>query len=164
MQKHQEILLKIVETWRPSEIPEYRGFRCANCQKYKNEAWYHWVYTQGYRLPIHMCDDTCEPEFQAGTIKIDESKRAKVNRDTFGQGYNYTEKAKKRFNEIIASWPHYKEPELKAYTCDACGKDLDIDPNDNLRKGYHVWYKMPDGKTLVELHFHKECGGKLGIK
>jgi hypothetical protein len=154
--EEQAILLKIVETWRPSEKPEYRGFRCANCQQYKNEAWYHWVNTDGYHLPIHMCADNCEPAFQAGTIQIDESKRAEVNRKTFGIGYAYAEEAKKRFEKIVASWPEYKEPELKAYTCDGCGQNLDIDPADNQRKGWHVWYKMADN-TLAELHFHKDC-------
>jgi len=39
--KEHQLLLEIVETWQPSEYPEYRGFRCANCQQYKNQAWYH---------------------------------------------------------------------------------------------------------------------------
>ncbi len=163
-EKEQEILLKIVETWRPSEQPEYRGFRCANCQEYKNEAWYHWVNTAGYRLPIHMCDDTCEPQFQAGTVQVNEEKRAQVNRETFG--YQYTEAAKKRFREIIASWPEYKEPELKAYVCDNCGKELDMETlpdGSRQRQGYHVWWKMDDGQTLAEMHFHRDCGHRLSI-
>ncbi len=159
-QAEQEILLKIVETWNPSMKPEYRGFRCANCQKYKNEAWYHWVHTGGYRLPIHMCTDTCEPQFQNGTINIDESKRKQVIREEFNP--TYSEKTEKRFDEIIASWPEYKKPELKAYTCDECEQDLDID-TDVQRKGWHVWYKMPDDFTLAELHFHKSCAKKIGL-
>lgn len=57
----QKLLLKIVETWRPNEIPEYRGFRCANCQQYVSRAWYHWLNSGDYRLPVHMCDERCEP-------------------------------------------------------------------------------------------------------
>ena len=166
-EKEQKILLKIVETWRPSESPEYRGFRCANCQEYKNEAWYHWVNTGdesgNYKLPIHMCNDTCEPQFQAGIIQVDQTKHATVDRETFGNNHEYTKEAKDRFREIIASWPEYKEPELKAYSCDDCGNELDIDPSDSQRKGYHIWWKMDDGKTLAELHFHKDCGHNLGI-
>lgn len=161
--KEQNILLQIVKTWRLSEKPEYRGFRCANCQQYKNEAWYHWVNTGGYKLPIHMCNDTCEPAFQNNTIQIDEAKIQKVDRETFGNSYIYTPGAVKRFKEIVSSWPEYKEPELKAYTCDQCNKELDIDPTDEVRKGYHVWWKMGDGKTLAELHFHKNCATLLGI-
>jgi len=161
-EKEQELLLKIVETWRPSEQPEYRGFRCANCQEYKNEAWYHWVNMGNYKLPIHMCNDTCEPAFQDGSIQVNEVKRATVDRETFGTSFQFSEKAQERFKEIVASWPEYKEPELKAYTCDDCEKDLDID-TDGTRKGYHVWWKMPDGKTLAELHFHKHCGDSLDL-
>lgn len=163
-EQEQQILLQIVETWRPSEWPEYRGFRCANCQEYKNQAWYHWVHAGGYRLPIHMCDDKCEPDFRSGHIQIDESKIAQVDRVTFGLGYQYSDEAKKRFGEIVTSWPKEKEPELKAYSCDECSNDLEIDQNDGMRKGYHVWWKMDDGKTLAELHFDRDCGHKLGIK
>ena len=165
-EKEQEVLLKIVETWRPSEKPEYRGFRCANCQEYKNEAWYHWVNAGGYRLPIHMCNDMCEPQFQAGTIRIDESKQARVDREQFGNGHQYTEQAEKRFREIVESWPEYKAPELKAYVCDDCGKELDMETlpdGSTQRQGYHAWWKMDDGQTLAELHFHKDCGRQLGM-
>ena len=103
--KEQQLLLEIVETWSPSQFPEYRGFRCANCQQYKNEAWYHWVNSGDYRLPIHICDDTCEPQFKKGTIKIDQSKREKVDRSSFGNEYKYSEKAVERF----------KLPELKPH-------------------------------------------------
>jgi len=159
----QDILLKIVETWRLSEKPEYRGFRCANCQQYKNEAWYHWVNTGGYKLPIHLCNDTCEPTFQNNSIQIDENKKQSVNRKSFGNTYKYTPEAINRFKEIVASWPEYKEPELKAFTCDICNLELEIDEKDGVRNGYHVWYKMEDGITLAELHFHKDCAAQLGI-
>lgn len=162
-QEEQKILLKIVGTWRPSEIPEYRGFRCANCQQYKNEAWYHWVNTGNYRLPIHLCNDICQPMLQSNTIQIDEKKKQVVNRNIFGNSYTYTVHAVKRFREIVAAWPEYQKPELKLFFCDNCGKDLEIDITDGVRKGYHVWWKMDDGKTLAELHFHKECALELGI-
>lgn len=165
-EEEQNVLVKIVETWRPSEYPEYRGFRCANCQQYKNEAWYHWVNAGNYRLPIHLCDDTCEPAFRTGNIHVDESKRATVDRATFGDAYKYSEETKQRFREIIKAWPEYKEPELKAYTCDYCEEELTMEKQPDgikQRQGYHVWWKMDDGKTLAELHFHKTCGNKLGI-
>lgn len=166
--REQELLLEIVETWKLNEFPTYRGFRCANCQQYKNEAWYHWINTGdkngNFRLPVHMCNDTCEPQFQSGSIVIKgESTSHKTNRATFGDSYFYPPTTEERFREIVASWPNYKPPELKAFTCDDCGKNLEIDPIDGERKGYHVWWKMPDGKTLVELHFHRGCGNKLGI-
>ena len=161
--EEQKVLLKIVETWNLSEKPEYRGFRCANCQQYKNKAWYHWLNTGDYKLPVHLCNETCEPAFQDGSIQIDKDKRQKVDRNLYGNSYKYTSKAIKRFEEIVSSWPKYKDPELKAFNCDECNKDLDTDMADGLRKGYHVWWKMNDGKTLVELHFHKKCASLLGI-
>ncbi len=160
--KEQELLLKIVETWRISQTPEYRGFRCANCQQYKNEAYYHWLNFGDYKLPVHMCADTCEPEFQAGNIQIDESKIQYVDRDDFIN--SYSPEAEKRFGEIVYAWEAYEAPKLKAFVCDECGKDLDMEAISDgtvQRKGYHVWWKMPDGKTLAELHFHKECMGLI---
>lgn len=163
----QKALLDIVSTWNPSEWPEYRGFRCANCQQYRNEAWYHWVNSGNFKLPIHLCDDLCEPNFQAKILKINENKRTKIDRNTFGNTYKYSEKALKRFREIVHSWPEYKKPELKAFTCDQCNQTLTMEQlpdGTQQRQGYHVWWKMDDGKTLAELHFHKDCGRELDIR
>lgn len=159
---NQDLLLQIVQTWRISETPEYRGFRCANCQEYKNKAWYHWINTDGYRLPIHLCDDTCEKAFRENRIKIDVTKKQMVDIERFGSSYTYSPTAIEKFERIITSWPEYKDPELKAFTCDECEKELDIDSNDGQKKGYHVWYKTIDN-TLAELHFHKSCAENFGI-
>lgn len=162
--REQELLLQIVQTWRPSEKPEYRGFRCANCQQYKNEAWYHWLSTGEYKLPVHICNDTCELNFISGRIQIDATKIQQVDRNNFGNSFLYKPETISEFEEIVSSWPDYKEPQLKIFSCDECQKDLDIDSLDGQRKGYHVWWKMPDRQTLAELHFHKECANKLGIE
>ncbi len=158
----QSLLLDIVLTWKISEIPEYRGFRCANCQQYKNEAWYHWVGTGEYKLPIHLCNDTCENAFREKTIHIDQKKKQVVDRASFGKIYTFSPVATSKFREIVSSWPEDKNPELKAFTCDLCEKDLEID-TDGVRKGYHVWWKMDDRRTLAELHFHRTCADSLGI-
>lgn len=163
-QQEQDLLLKIVETWRPNPIPEYRGFRCANCQQYKNQAWYHWLNTAGYRLPVHMCTDTCEPAFQNASITIAQDKRQTVDRPTFGQSYPYPSPAVQAFRNIVAAWPDAAPPQLKAFTCDLCHQDLDIDPQGSQRKGYHVWWLMDDGTTLAELHFHRHCAQQLEIE
>jgi hypothetical protein len=162
--REQDLLLQIANTWQPSEKPEYRGFRCANCQQYKNEAWYHWLDTNGYKLPIHLCNDTCELAFQNETIRIGSSKRKSIDRALFGNNYEYSKETQNQFAKIINSWPENAVPEFKAFSCDECRNDLDIDSIDGQRKGYHVWWKMPDGQTLAELHLHKKCGNKLGIK
>lgn len=155
--EEQSLLLSIVETWRISEKPEYRGFRCAHCQEYKNEAWYHWVNTGGYKLPIHLCDEKCEQAFQNNSLQIDPAKRQVVDRNSFGTGFIYSQENSIQFERIVSNWPEYSQPQLKAFSCDECEKALTIDPKDGLRKGYHVWWKMPDGYTLAELHFHQEC-------
>jgi len=48
-------LLKIVKTWKINEKPEYRGFRCANCQKYIFKAWHYWLNEGRYKTPVHFC-------------------------------------------------------------------------------------------------------------
>jgi uncharacterized protein YlaI len=159
----QQLLLAIVQTWRPSEQPEYRGFRCAYCQQYKNESWHHVLTTGQYLLPVHMCNDKCEAILQNNALTIDSTKIQSINRDTFGNNYVYTPKTSRRFNEIIASWSLIEKPILKAFCCDECGESLSIDPSDRIRKGYHVWYKMPDNITLAELHFHRHCAERIGI-
>ncbi|MCL4354752.1 hypothetical protein M1349_04805 [Patescibacteria group bacterium] len=163
-QQEQEKLLEIVQTWKLSEKPEYRGFRCANCQQYKNQAWYHWLNFKGYKLPVHMCNEDCEKAFSSGEIKIDPNKRQDVDINSFGNSYQFLPQTLGIFNDIVSSWPEYKEPQLKNFSCDLCNNNLDIDPIDQQVKGYHVWWKMPDGKILAELHFHKNCANKLGIK
>jgi len=52
----QKNLLRIVKTWKISDKPEYRGFRCASCQKYIHKAWHHQLRTGGYRTPVHFCN------------------------------------------------------------------------------------------------------------
>jgi len=163
IEEEQRLLLQIVQTWRLTEKPEYRGFRCASCQQYRNEAWCHWLNSGGYKLPVHMCNDTCEPAFQDSSIQIDLKKRLTVDRKAFGNLYIYSPDTIKRFGEIVKSWPVHKKSEFKAFTCDECNKVLDVDNEDGLRKGYHVWWKMDDGKTLAELHYHKQCAARLGI-
>jgi len=39
----QHALLRIVQTWNLNPKPEYRGFRCANCQRYIHRSWHHWL-------------------------------------------------------------------------------------------------------------------------
>ncbi len=64
----KDILLKIVQTWRLNKEPEYRGFRCANCQKYIHKAWHRWLKTGGFKTPVHFCND-CEKKIKLLQIK-----------------------------------------------------------------------------------------------
>ncbi len=52
----QKALLKIVRTWIIKLTPEYRGFRCADCQKYIHKAWHHFLNYGGFKTPVHFCN------------------------------------------------------------------------------------------------------------
>lgn len=153
----KDTLLSIIQTWDINPQPEYRGFRCASCQAYKNEAWYHIVDSGGFKLSVHLCEG-CEELFQNNILKIDESKKKTIDRTKF---QSFSPETELRFEQIVNSWSTKIKSELKAFTCDDCSKTLNID-SDGIRKGYHIWWKMPD-ETLAELHFHKECAAKFGI-
>lgn len=51
----QEKILGIVRKWKISPKPEYRGFRCARCQKHMRKAWHVWLNKGGFRLEVHFC-------------------------------------------------------------------------------------------------------------
>lgn len=148
----QNLLLEIVHSWNISPTPEYRSFRCAVCQEYKNEAWHHWLRSGGYLVPVHLCNDTCEPAFRSGSLLL-----ASVPPATPPTLTNpYSPKAMGTFDELIEEWNSLAAPVLRAFTCDLCEKELDVDSEDSKRKGYHVWYKTKSN-DYAELHFHRQC-------
>lgn len=77
---NQKILLKIVKTWNINPNPEYRGFRCANCQKYMHKAWHHQLNYGGFKTPVHFCN-RCERKFSSkrGIYKIFTCDRCNKN-------------------------------------------------------------------------------------
>jgi hypothetical protein len=48
-------LLIIVKSWNINPNPEYRGFRCASCQRKMHKAWHVWLNSDGYKLEVHFC-------------------------------------------------------------------------------------------------------------
>lgn len=36
--------------------PEYRGFRCADCQRYLHKAWHYYLNYNGFKTPVHFCN------------------------------------------------------------------------------------------------------------
>lgn len=48
-------MLNFVKGWKISPYPEYRGFRCAGCQKKIRKAWHIWLNSDGYKLEVHFC-------------------------------------------------------------------------------------------------------------
>jgi hypothetical protein len=169
----QDTLLAIVRGWHPSAIPEYRGFRCAACQQQINAAWYHWLQNDEYFLPVHLCDERCERLFRAGTLHpVSAGQGAGATspapaRPPLNNTNLYSETATRRFREIVTGWRAAQTaPVLRAFTCDACGGELLMEPGPDgspQRQGYHVWWEMEPEQTRVELHFHRDCGHALGI-
>jgi hypothetical protein len=146
----QELLLRIVKTWNLNEKPEYRGFRCANCQEYMNKAWYHWLTEGGYRAPVHFCE-SCESDYESSKMVIAKPEVA-VDMKRFGM--KFPEELERLFRELQSKWDTDADPVYKTFTCDKCDKDM--------QKAYHVWFNM-DNTLLVEEHFCKECGDELGL-
>ncbi|MCL4365916.1 hypothetical protein M1437_01685 [Patescibacteria group bacterium] len=69
--ENNKTLLTIVKTWNIKFQPEYRGFRCADCQKYMHKAWHHYLNYGGFKTPIHFCNK-CQKKFgfKGGTYQI----------------------------------------------------------------------------------------------
>ena len=149
MKAKTKTLLRIVETWKLSEKPEYRGFRCANCQRYMHKAYYYWLNDGGYLTPVHFCKK-CQKKFELSKIQITKP-RLSVNRKTFGLdfGKDFIERCK----NLIKKWNTKAKPTYKIFTCDNCGK--------NMYKAYHCWLNI--NGLLIEIHFCEKCGNKLGL-
>jgi len=144
-----DTLLRIVRTWRPGERPEYRGFRCANCQRSIRKAWHHWLDCCGYKTPVHFCA-ACEKKFRASKIEITKPE-TKVDRKTFGM--EFPPSVERKIREAAARWNTKAKPGYKTFTCDECGR--------RMRKAWHVWSN--DRGTLVEAHFCNEDGRRMGL-
>ena len=134
-----DILLKIVQTWQLKEEPEYRGFRCANCQKYMRKAWYHWLDKGGYKTPVHFCNN-CEKDFKLSKIKVLNSQ---IKFDGKNFGLEFPGKIKSRMINIANSWNARDNPIYKIFTSDECVKDI--------VKAYHVLANLK--WLLIETHF-----------
>lgn len=52
----KESLLKIVKRWNIRLTPQYRGFRCADCQRYLHKAWHHNLDYGGFKTSVHFCN------------------------------------------------------------------------------------------------------------
>jgi len=144
----QKTLLQIVKTWNINPGPEYRGFRCANCQKTIRKAWYHWLATVGYKTPVHFCNE-CEKKFKLNKIKV-KKPILKVNKSKFIQ---FPENINLKLQKAVRKWNTKSKPIYKIFTCDNCGKKM--------FKAYHIWFNSKG--TLIEVHFCRQCGDKIGI-
>lgn len=56
-------LIDTVKSWSIESQPEYRYFRCANCQDYLKEAWHIWFEDEGFKCEVHLCKK-CFKEYE----------------------------------------------------------------------------------------------------
>lgn len=149
--KTQSTLLCIVKSWDIQSQPEYRGFRCGGCQKFlEKEAWHYLLHSGGYIFPLHFCDQ-CHEKIENNKFETPSAvSHANINS-------HYSSPAIAAFENIVHSWDFNQKSVKKEFQCDNCGMSL---VDHNKAQGYHVWWRRED-KTLVELHFDKDCGEKL---
>ena len=143
----QKLLLEIVERWNPNPDPEYREFRCANCQQYNLEdgAWHHLLNSGDFLNPVHFCDG-CEAKFKNSSLEITGPK-TEVDIRNFSQ-------IPENLRQIVSLWPKDSKVVKKQIECDNCGSLL--------QEGYHTWFNM--NGTLIEMHFDKDCGKQLVLR
>lgn len=147
MPSEQDILLAILKTWDIKPKPEFRGFRCANCQEYMESAWHHFLHSGGFVTPIHFCDG-CEEGFKAGMLKIPAKEGSLPREDP---GFSYAGRALEIMKGIAAGWTFTVEK--KQFSCDLCFhafRDL---------RAWHVWIDM--GEKMVEEHFCNTCWSRM---
>jgi RNase P subunit RPR2 len=140
----QDALFRIAQTWNLNLEPEYRGFRCANCQRYIAKAWHHWLSSRGYRNPVHLCQQ-CEAAYKKGEIAVKGPKRPVLMSRFFK---NLSGNVRAKLKRISRQWHLGERPVYKTFACDQCRKPL--------RKAYHVWAHLD--KNLTETHLCRHCG------
>jgi hypothetical protein len=148
MDEGQSILLKIVESWDISATPEYRGFRCAVCQRPIFKAWHHWLTHGGYATPVHLCR-RCEPSLSPRKI-LPPKPNASSSQAAIAR---CSDEITGVLIRLLKASESCKFPEYRSLTCDRCGRIV--------RKAYHLWCEREGTKS--ELHMCKYCGNVLGL-
>ena len=105
----KNVLLQIVRTWKINEKPEYRGFRCAKCQKYIDKAWHRWLRTGGFETPVHFCNN-CEANLKLKTKGIYKTFTC--------------DKCGKKMHKAWHVWTEKDRMMSEAHFCKECGKKL----------------------------------------
>lgn len=145
----QSRLLAIVESWDLNPAPEFRGFRCAHCQKYlTGSAWHYFLRSGGYKTPVHFCEN-CKVQFENSTLPA--PQRKPVDQKRFPGAIS--KHAEARLSQISNEPPPMAEPVYKPMICDACGNAL---PN---AEAYHIWQSK--NGILMEYHLDRTCGDTI---
>jgi predicted RNA-binding Zn-ribbon protein involved in translation (DUF1610 family) len=107
---NQKVLLKFVKTWKINKKPEYRGFRCASCQRYIHKAWHYFLKTAGWRTAVHLCSD-CRVDFEP------------LGKETIYKTFS----CDKCGNKIRKAWHCWKKKDRilsESHFCRECGDKL----------------------------------------
>lgn len=89
----QKKLLKIIKTWNIKLKPEYRGFRCADCQRHMHKAWHHYLNSGGFKTPVHFCSK-CQKKFGSNDGNYQIFVCDKCGRNMFKSFHIWTKKGK----------------------------------------------------------------------
>jgi hypothetical protein len=116
----QKSLLRIVKTWKISRKPEYRGFRCANCQKYIHKAWHCWLKEGGYQTPVHFCNN-CEVNLK---LKIKGTYKTFTPLDSKHLTGFTCDNCGKKMYKAWHVWTKKDGILSEAHFCKKCGKKL----------------------------------------
>ena len=141
----QDVLFRVVQTWKLNPKPEYRGFRCANCQRYLHKAWHHWVTSGGYRTPVHLCQN-CERLLKQDKLKARGPRRPALKSRFYK---NLSVRVRGQLRNFLGRT--LTRPVYKGFACDKC--------RTGVLKAYHVWSFLRG--SLNELHLCKRCGDRL---
>ena len=106
----QKTLLRIVRSWKINKKPEYRGFRCANCQKYIYKSWHYWLKRGGYQTPVHFCNK-CQVQLRA--------LKNKAVYKTFA-----CDNCGKKMSKAYHVWNKKNEVLSESHFCKNCGSKL----------------------------------------
>ena len=142
MDPKSKILLEIVKTWKINKKPEYRGFKCAYCQRYIHKAYHYWLDSDKYKTPVHFCRK-CRKKLETDQLQEIRS-RSVFKRSDLHKSFT------QEYLKIIERWNTGSKPRYKNFTCDSCGK--------NMRKAYHLWLNIKN--RSVEIHLCRKCGSK----
>lgn len=88
-----QLLVSIVKSWRINLKPEYRGFRCADCQKYIRGAWHHQLDSEGYKVEVHFCK-SCQEKPGLSKTKFKSFTCDICKRNMFKSFHVWTKKGK----------------------------------------------------------------------
>lgn len=147
-------LLRIVRSWDIKRIPEYRGFRCAICQRYVYKAWHYWLLNQYFRTPVHICK-VCQnnPKMPEGQKSSHTSVQICSNTSWNSWNEHLSGNLIDILTSTAKSWRRDQRVVYRQPTCDSCSHTV--------HKAFHIWFRT--GAALNEGHLCTRCSDEYGL-